>query len=266
MSRFRIEEAKMYDAADQCSGISNGMGGAYDNMGGSFIGMKSAGMFTQGFADIQGQIGSLGTSIGQVSKMVNEHTDSIRGLDEQGVKEVEQILVPQDFVANNSMQINEFNKSILEKIDGKHVDSNAAEGQVEGVGESIVKKVQTLDDVTTAATQKQNYDERVSISKEQELANISNPNGTDEQHINESTNIAGQEKLANINNGEGLANQKIDESTVLRSVGLGNISKQDAVSKQAVDATYAGVGNASLGQVSTGGPTKKVELEEKKKE
>ena len=166
MSRFRIDEAKMFDAADQCNGISNEMVGAYDNMGGSFTGMKSAGMFTNGFNDIQGQVGSLASSIGQVSKMVNEHTNEIRGVDEQGVKEVEQILVPQDFVANNSMQINEFNKSILEKIDGKHVDSSAAEGQVEGVGESIVDKVQTLDDVTKGATVAQTYDDRVNVTKD----------------------------------------------------------------------------------------------------
>ncbi len=264
MSRFRIEEAKMYDAADQCNSISNGMGGAYDDMGGSFTGMKTAGMFAQGFSDIQGQIGSLGTSIGQVSKMVNEHTDTIRGLDEQGVKEVEQILVPQDFVANNSMQINEFNKSLLEKIDGKHVDSSAAEGQVEGVADSIVNKIQTFDDVTKEATQAQTYDERVSIDAKQELDNISNPNGTEDQHIDESTKIAGQEDLVNINNGEGLTEQKIDERTIINEVGLGNINNQEQLGRQTADSTYAGVGNTSLGQVDNGNATVKVELEDKK--
>lgn len=263
MSRFRIDEAKMFDAADQCNGISNEMVGAYDNMGGSFTGMKSAGMFTNGFNDIQGQVGSLASSIGQVSKMVNEHTNEIRGVDEQGVKEVEQILVPQDFVANNSMQINEFNKSILEKIDGKHVDSSAAEGQVEGVGESIVDKVQTLDDVTKGATVAQTYDDRVDVTKEQNLNNISNPNGTDEQKIDENTSLAGKERLANIDNKEGLNEQKLDDSTIIQNVNLGNISNQNQLGKQEVDAAYAGVNKASMTEMTNGVPTKKVELEEK---
>ena len=263
MSRFKIDETKMFEAADQCSGISNGMSGAYDSANGSFTGMKAAGMFAQGFSDIQGQIGSLSNSIGQVSKMVTEHTNTIRGVDEQGVKEVEQILVPQDFVANNSMQINEFNKSILEKIDGKHVDSSAAEGQVEGVGESIVNKVQTLDDVTKGATVAQTYDDKVSIASEERLSNISNPNGTDEQKIDERTSLAGQEQLANISNENGLTEQKIDENTIIQNVGLGSINNQGQVAKQDVDATYAGVNKTSMADVTNEVPTKKVELEDK---
>ena len=245
MSYFRIDESNMFDAADQYNSISNNMAGTHDAMNGSFNGMRSAGL-APGFSEIHGQVGSLATSINQLSKMVNEQTNNVIGVDTHGAKKVEQILVPQDFVANNAMKINEFDKSILEKIDGKHVDSSEAEAKAELDNSSVIGKIQTLDDVTKGATEAQTYDSNVSIAREQELANITNEEELEEQKIDDSTNIAGQEELVNINNQEGLEEQNIDNNTVIQDVGLGDVSNNEVVAKQELDASYKDIEDASI--------------------
>ncbi len=246
MNRFRMEEANMFDAADQWNAVSHELVNTHDTSKGSFTGMKSSGMFAQGFSDIEGQVGSIANSIGQVSKMVNEHTNTIRGIDEQGVKEVEQIEVPQDFVANNSMQINEFNQSILEKLDGKHVNSKDETLPVEEIADSTVERVNNLDDITKGATNEQVYDDRVGIAEQQKLANIDNPDGLDEQKLDASSSINEQVQLANINNEDGLRNQKINEDTVVQKVGLGDINNGEQVTKKELDASYNSIEDAAI--------------------
>ena len=252
MIRFRMDESKMFDAADQCNGISNEMVNTHDYASGSFKGAKETNLGGQIASNIQGQIGSIGNSIGQLSNMVNEQTDTIRRGDMQGAKDVLQIEIPQDFVANNAMKINEFDKSILEKIDGKHVKATEAEEQIEADDESVIDdKIDTFDDVTTEATEKRDYDGRVSINEQQELANINNPDGTDEQKLDDSTIIEGQEEMANINNGEGLQEQELDDSTIIEDVGLESIANVDAVGEQELDEDgFDDLTGTSLGQMN----------------
>ena len=250
MSRVRMDEENMLDAADQYKGISNEMVGAADTAQGSFIGMKAAGFFNKGFSDVQGQIGSLGSSINNLSNIVNESTTTTIEIDEQGVKEFQGVEVPQDFVANNSMRINEFNNSLLEKIDGKHVDSNAAEEKVETDDESVINKIQTFDDVTTEATQEQTYDDNVSIKEQQELVNINNPEGTEEQKIDESTVISEEERMANINNGEGLQEQELNDNSVIENVDLGTVENQNIVEKQELDVDLDDIEDAAINDMN----------------
>ncbi len=238
MSRFQMDEASMADAASSYNRVSSGMSDARDTSSSSFTGMKNAGFFSKGFSEINKQIGSLGKSIGNVGSTISSQASDVFQMDRTYADKAAEIEIPLDFVGNNSMAINEYNQSILEKLDGESVNEGDENTEkVDEVKDSMIGAEQGLWDQTTDDTNKQKYDEEVSIKEEEKLWNQNNANGMAEVRRDDSSTVS-TEELANVNKAGGDVEQNIDSTTSLTGSILGNIAKGGGDTKaQLNDAT-----------------------------
>ena len=172
-----------------------------------------------------------------------KHSGEMFDYDRKIALDIENMVIPQDFVANNSIEINTYNTVVLSKLDGKAVTEGHAAEKAEYDDETIVAAEKLADINKNKDVSKKDYNDTTIVGRSV-LADISNgqvegktyndstsvgntklKNMTGEdaqkQEINNVTNVNNQ-SLADINNGE-VVNQNFDESTIVGKSVLADI-------------------------------------------
>lgn len=200
-----------------------------------FANLKSSGLFDTGISAISKQLTGLTASIFNVKNIVQKHSTQIFDMDRQMAKQAEKIEIPQDFVKNNSMKTNTFNQMVLEKLDGKSVNTGQGLTNVDEIEKSVVSAT-NLTDITknTNAEQKQ-LDDITNINKKI-ISNINDGTAGDVKAIDNSTAVS-QAVLHDINNNDSLKEQKINEQTTIMNQGLADINNNAKLDNQELDTT-----------------------------
>lgn len=209
-----INPDEMNTAVSGYNQLAARLGEAKSSVGSGFTGMRDAGFFSNGLKEMSKQLGAISKTVGNVGKSISKQTSQMLELDTALAKKASEIEIPQDFVANNSMAMNEYNKSLLEKLDGKSVNEGASTTEKPAeVEDSIMKGKLQLDDITSGALGQQALQDNLEGNKQQ-LDNINHAGGEEMQNVDD-TRTFDKEHLANINNGGGTAQQQIDGSTTV---------------------------------------------------
>ena len=226
-----INPDEMNTAISGYNQLAARIGQAKSSVGSGFTGMRDAGFFSNGLKEMSKQLGAISKTVGNVGKSMSKQTSGMLELDAALAKKASEIEIPQDFVANNSMAMNEYNKSLLEKLDGKSVNEGAATTEKPAeVEDSIMKGKLQLDDITSAALGQQALQDNLEGSKQQ-LDNINHAGGEEMQNVDD-TRTFDKEQLSNINNGAGTDKQQIDGSTTVnKEQNFVNINANGATQK-----------------------------------
>lgn len=171
------------------------------------------------------------------------HGDNMFAFDRDSAAEIDKMFIPQDFVGNNSMEINQYNASILGKIDGESVNKGEKTEKVNDIDESVVA-AEGLKNINDDQTKKQEYDD-TSIIGESLLGNIANDQ-TQKQEYDDSTSI-GNKNLKDIT-GEQSQKEEYDDSSVVQKKGINDISGNVTEEQEYEDRT-AVIGNSVLGSI-----------------
>ena len=226
-----INPDEMNSAVSSYNQLASRVGEAKGSVSSGFTGMRDAGFFSNGLKEISKQLGAISKTLGNVGKSISNQTSGMLELDAALAQKASEIEIPQDFVANNSMALNEYNKSLLEKLDGKSVNEGKdTTDKPEEVGESVMGGMLELTDITKAPLEQQELKDNLEGNK-QGLDNINKAGGTDMQNVDDSKSFA-KEQLTNINNGGGTAKQEVDSSTVVNKEELVNINTNSTLQKQ----------------------------------
>jgi hypothetical protein len=159
------------------------------------------------------------------------------------------------------MAINEYNQSILNKLDGESVnEGDKTTEKVDEVKDSMLDSQQGLWNQTTDDINKQKYDEEVSISEEEKLWNQNNANGMEEVRRDDSS-VVNEEQLANVNKAGGDAQVRRDDSSGVSVEQLANVNNAGGTVEQKIDNTTSLTGSI-LGSVAKSGGDAKVQRDD----
>lgn len=172
--------------------------------------------------------------IGGINKIVKQHTSDMLEYENTLAKKADDIEIPKDFLAENSLKVNEYNYSLVQKLDGKAVTEGKAQGEAKDIDESVVA-AEGLVDITKQDTQEQKLDESTVIGKSV-LGNIVKDE-TKAQELDGTSSVQAK-SLGDVNNGNNQVEQKIDESTVIGRSVLGNINAESGAVAAAAVSDY----------------------------
>ncbi len=168
--------------------------------------------------------------ISGTNKIVKEHTSGMLDFDKKLAQKANEIEVPQNFLAENSLKVSEYNYSLLEKLDGKSVNKGEAQKEAKDIDESVVT-AEGLVNIKKKDTEEQKLDESTVIGKSV-LGNIVKDETVAQEY--DGTSSVQAKVLGDVNNGNVQVEQKIDESTVIGKSVLGNINGDSGAAAAAV--------------------------------
>lgn len=193
----------------------------------NFAGMSNAGMFDMGISTINQQVNSITNSIFNVKNIVNKHSNEMFDMDRGMARAARNIEIPQDFVTNETNQVNTFNSYLLEKMDGKSVNVGSELGTIAPVADSGIQKMETLKDIINDnVVEQEKIDENTGIIKEN-LGKIDNEQDTMEQKVREATGIVGQ-VLSDISKKSATEEKELDSTNSVLKADLFDFNSNDS--------------------------------------
>ena len=211
----------------------------------NFAGVSKSGLFDMGVDTIQKQVGNITNSLFNVKNIVNKHSNEMFNMDVGMARAAQNIEIPQDFVTNETSQINTYNRFLLEKIDGRAVTDGQTLNDIAPVtSASGIASQEALGNINNnVATEQEKLDTNTGVIA-QSLGGIDNANVTAEQKLNEATKIV-SEALGNINKNQPTNEQVLDSSTVVTSQVLTDISNNNGqqLGNQNLDLNTPGISN-----------------------
>ena len=188
------------------------------NTGGSinsnFRGAINAGLLGNSAYKVSSQMNSISESIGNVQKIIREHSDKMFEYDKLIASKINDIEIPQDFITDDAFEINNYTQTLLSKIDGQSVN----EGQ-------DISKTSELDDIQ---------------GDKASLGNITKNDDVTIQDYDDSSDIKKQYEMGSVVSNANLDNIKYDDSSEIQTSSvlkemdgseLSNISEYDDSSR-----------------------------------
>ena len=145
---------------------------------------------TRGLNGLKKRSSEISNGVERISYVNKTHLNNFVEMDIELARKIDELEMSHDFTLNNSLETNSFNKIIIEKMDGKSVnegDKNVE--QVENVGESSIKEMHSLTDLTKEPITEQKAEEINGIDKVS-LEDIANGNEVVEQRAEEMNDIS----------------------------------------------------------------------------
>lgn len=249
-----MDEDELATATSGFDRCASDIGSTGEGVPGAFSSATSVGLLNKSVSQITQQITAIASSLSNVSGIVKKHSAQMFEYDRTMAKMAEDIEIPQDFLANNSMEVNEYNVTLLGKIDGKSVNRGSEAKEFNEIDDSTVA-AEGLVNIKKDDTQKQEYDSSSIIGKSV-LGNISG-NQTQAQNYDDSSSVS-RGNMENINKNQ-TEQQTYDDSSIVNKSNLSNISG-DQTKEQTYDASSS-VNKSNLANIS-GNQTEQQRLDE----
>jgi hypothetical protein len=235
------------------SSFSNSANQTSDAIQAAMSGLQPAlgcGIATNSMGTISRQMNAISNSMTTVGQTLNTQANEMFDYDATMAAKAEDIEVPNDFMADNQTKISEYNKSLLEKLDGRSVnDGGFAEPEYKDAGTTV--ESETVRDIDHASADLSYVDKNQDLSPESQIvrdidhasADLSNADKNQGISVNSETvkdiDHASAD-LANVDKNEGIsvASQQVrdidhasadltsadkNQTTVIGSSILGNI-------------------------------------------
>ncbi len=219
-NKLVIREEEIEELSTTMNKVSNNTVSASKGVVKTFGKASSSGMGPSVKA-VSKELSLISQSIDNVKNIMKKHTKEMFDYDLKMAQEAGTIEIPLDFLANNSTEVNSYNRILLGKIDGRSVNDGVASHAFEEVADNTFNRKDVLD-ITKDATKEQNYDANSEVVRSA-VNNITSDKDQQLQHLDEKT-VIGQSVLSNINNNNVQRTQQFDESTVIGKSVLSDIS------------------------------------------
>lgn len=187
----------------------------------SFAPAVSSGLM-KNLGQLQNQLSSIGTSISSVNATMKKNANEMFEYDAALAKEADALEIPTDFLKENSQQVNNYNKVIMDKLDGKSVNAGTEQGPV-SIEDAIKINTQTregLKDQSGNTSKEEVYSEK--RGRSQDLGNISKDSDVSEKEYAAKNGI--RENIDDISKNANLDQKQVNDANIRRSE-IGNISK-----------------------------------------
>lgn len=223
---FNVDEVIGEESVSRKRRLASDMNDNKSMVRSSFANLYNINKFTAGLNGTQKGLSEIAGEFEYLANIDQSFVNESLHGDNALAAKADELYISHDFVGNNSMEINTYNKSILGKIDGTSVNKGDKSLTEAHVDESTTIDKENLVDVTKGATVEQHAQEIDGITKEDDFAqinkesdvsvnkvtdetgiqvenleNISKEGGEQEQHIEEHYDAVQEKQLENITNG-----------------------------------------------------------------
>lgn len=137
----------------------------------NFAGAVNVGLLGNSVGILSNQMNSISNSIGNVRNLIDQYSTQMVTFDKEIANKINEIEIPQDFIANNSSQANSYVQFLVSKIDGVSVNNGETTQSINEIDESGINK-ENLEAMNGDGTVEQNYDDRINIASQVDLSNI----------------------------------------------------------------------------------------------
>ncbi len=259
---FCIDSARAEENISTKRMLASNMNDKKSGVRSSFATLYNINQFTAGLEGMQKGMSEIAGEFEYLSNMDQSFVNEGLYADDSLAAKADELFISHDFVGNNSMEINTYNKSILGKVDGTSVNAGEKSLTNAHVDEStnIAEKEKNLIDVTKGATVEQHAKEIDGFTKEQNLIDVTK-GATVEQHAKDIEGINKEQNFASIDKESDVSERKIDENTNIQEKVLGNISKEGGAVEQHLEDKFGGIQNRQIGSISSGQVGAKVDLQ-----
>ena len=189
-----------------------------------FRGMKESGLFATGVDKINKQMENITNTIFNVKEKIRRHSNEVFDMERMYDKRAQEIDIPQDFVKNDSKQVNTIDDIYLSKNDGRSVNNGEDIDIINNLEEYDLNKQNLGSIVSNNEVKEEKYDSSSSLEHKQ-LDNINNDKDTEEINHDDKTVIENEE-LKMINNNNNLQNINYDNNFNLNNVSISDINKE----------------------------------------
>lgn len=185
---FKIDIQEMEEASEKINKAYLKMDNTGNNVPRKFNSMNKTKLFGKGISVIDKQTKSISYSLGQIRKSIDKHTNHIADLEIAYQIKASEIEIPQDFVRNDSRQLNTINDIYLSKKDGRSVNEGSEQKPQENLSSSSItaKELENIKSDKEQTIQKLN--EKTIIDKEH-LEKVNKDNETEESVYDENYEI-----------------------------------------------------------------------------
>ena len=168
MLRMREEE---FDTLSASLGRSSeGVSTTGGSIGQNFAGAVDAGLLGNSVSTISKQMKAISGSISNVQNIVQQHSSQMFSYDRAMASKIGEIEVPNDFVANDSAEVNTYTQALVAKMDGQSVNDGQEAGEFEEIADSSVT-VEMMKDIHGDVTVRQRYDDASSVGGQEGIFN-----------------------------------------------------------------------------------------------
>lgn len=250
------DEEILSEVAKRLKGdLSNSAGELGNKVKKDFSGLNSHGLMQESVARENKNMENMQQYLASTGELFAKSANDMFEFDRTTAEKIEDVHVTQDFDANNSMEVNQFNSFILGKLDGRSVNDGEEAHKFNEIDDSIIA-AEGLKDIRGTNSKEEQYDESSSIVGQSILGNISG-NQTEEQSYDATSSVRGK-SLGNISGNQTVQQDYDDNSVVGRSI-LGNINNNSATIKQDYDANSTIAAAAQLQAMDATKKTQQVE-------
>ena len=258
---FCIDNHRAEDNITAKRRLASNMNDHGSNVRTSFATLFNINQFTAGLEGMQKGMSEIAGELEYLSNMDQSFVNEGMYADDSLATKADELFISHDFVGNNSMEINVYNKSILGKVDGTSVNEGEKSLTNAHVDEStVIGQKENLVDVTKGATVEQHAKDIEGITKEQNFADVTKE-AIVEQHAKNIEGINKEENFAQFNKESDVSVRKIEDGSSVQEQILGNINKEGGAVEQHLQDGFGGIQNKQLGTISTGQAGVKVDLQ-----
>ena len=212
----------------------------------NYSGLTSHGMLTETVGDLDKNFGSFQSVVSGTANSFLKHGTEMIDFDRKAALEIEGTQIPQDFVGNNSIEINYYNASILSKIDGKSTNDGKKSTEEKEYDDGTVVAAENLFDMSKKPnTNEKEYDDTTVIGKS--ILGGVKGGQTNQKEVDDSTSI-GNVNLRSVNGGV-TSQQSYDGSVSVNNVNLGGVNGGNTVSQDFDESTV--IGESILGNINS---------------
>ena len=215
---------------EEIDGITTSLASSYMNVANTgeainpnFSGAVNVGLLGNSIGVISSQMSSISDSINNTQGLLDEYKNQLVTYDSNMALKIDDIEIPQDFMANNSSKVNTFTQSLLSKIDGKSVNEGSSVSDTYDTFESTISD-KALGDITSGSIGNQEYDDASNIAREDELNNISNLANTELEVYDDNSSIEDDFDLIDMIPRDIMDDLYYDDSSNIKEESLADIS------------------------------------------
>ena len=226
---FRIDSDIIDSLNESLNGIDTSMNDIMQTCGSSFSALSQIPGFDSAISEIKNQLGEVTSEVSNIKGSVRQQAAEVFDLDIGIAKIAEQIEIPTDFEATDSIAVNYYQTNALKKKDGKSVnEGNAAEASSL---EDINGEKTGLTNIYGDHTQLQEYDATSAVSRENAFQNISG-NQTEKQDYDATSAVSKESAFQNISGNETQAQEYDERSSVSKESAFQNISGNETQAQE----------------------------------
>ena len=225
-----VNSDELYEVSSDLSRNNNIAIETGDRINPDFSGAVKVGLLGDSINVISDQMSSISHSVGTVSTLIDQFSSHLVEYDDNMAKKIEEIEIPEDFLAEDSAEVNTYLQTLVTKIDGMSINDGTGAQEFDKSDDSIIEesnlKQLSEEDASVALQEQESEIEKESIS------DINDSNTVLDTTYDDSSILQENFMLIDMIPRSMLGPMEFDDSTLIKDETITDINDNNASSPQ----------------------------------